>query len=275
MVRCSPSPWSPPSGSGSDPRVWRVRADGGRVDRLRHPPHRTAHPNDAATDPDPDQTASGRGSRSGVAPDRGVRGGEHGHHPSHPAGNRDTHAWTGEDAATSVALVVYAVHNLAAAIIAIPAGQAADRWGFRPVLTGGFLVGLVAYLLLGITGPSVVLLGLGFVAAGLTIGVVETAEHGTVAETAPEHLLSAFGSWPQSRASATRCLRRRRVVVDPGQPSLRIHLRRCGDGCRDHWQHPHMEGDGQTASRMRNGRAHASLETLLSFLPSGDGYILA
>jgi MFS family permease len=72
----------------------------------------------------------------------------------------------GIDAATSVALVLYAVHNLAATIVAIPAGQVADRWGFRPVLTGGFLGGLVAYLLLGITGPSVALLGLAFVAAG-------------------------------------------------------------------------------------------------------------
>jgi MFS family permease len=93
-----------------------------------------------------------------------------------------------------VALVLYAVHNLAATVIAIPAGKAADRWGFRLVLTGGFAAGLVAYLLFGLVGPDVVLLEVAFVAAGVTIGVVETAEHGTVAEAAPEEIRgSAFG----------------------------------------------------------------------------------
>ena len=169
----------------------------------------------------------------------------------------------GIDAATSVALVLYAVHNLAATIIALPAGQAADRWGFRPVLTGGFSVGLVAYLLFGLAGPSVVLLGLAFVAAGVTIGVVETAEHGTVAVAAPEHLprvgLRVPGRNPEFRQP--RCLGRRRVAVDPGQPPSRIHLRCRGDGCRDPWQHPHMERGGQAASRMSQGRAHAPYDS--------------
>lgn len=96
--------------------------------------------------------------------------------------------------ATSVALLLYAGHNLAATLVAIPAGKAADRWGFRPILTIGFLIGLSAYLLFALTGPGLVLIAVAFGAAGVTIGIVETAEHGTVAEAAPEEIRgSAFG----------------------------------------------------------------------------------
>lgn len=100
----------------------------------------------------------------------------------------------GIEAATSVALLLYAGHNLAATVISIPAGKAADRWGFRPTLLVGFAVGLAAYMTFGWVGPSVLALAVAFVLAGITIGVVETAEHGTVAEAAPEEIRgSAFG----------------------------------------------------------------------------------
>lgn len=100
----------------------------------------------------------------------------------------------GLEGATSVALLLYAGHNLAATVVSIPAGKAADRWGFRPTLTVGFLVGLAAYLVFGLTGPSLALIAVAFAAAGITIGIVETAEHGTVAEAAPDDIRgSAFG----------------------------------------------------------------------------------
>ena len=100
----------------------------------------------------------------------------------------------GIEAATTVALILYAGHNLAATIVAIPAGKAADRWGFRPVLSVGFLCGLFAYLLFAVVGSSVALLAVAFIAAGVTIGIVETGEHGAVAEAAPEEIRgSAFG----------------------------------------------------------------------------------
>jgi MFS family permease len=100
----------------------------------------------------------------------------------------------GLEAATSIALFLYAGHNLAATVVAIPAGKAADRWGFRPTLTVGFLIGLAAYLIFALTGPSLLLIAAAFGAAGITIGIVETAEHGTVAEAAPEEIRgSAFG----------------------------------------------------------------------------------
>lgn len=100
----------------------------------------------------------------------------------------------GIDAATSVALLLYAGHNLVGTLSAIPAGKAADRWGFRPILTVGFAVGLVSYLGFGLVGPTVALLAAAFAGAGLMMGIVETAENGMVAEAAPEDIRgSAFG----------------------------------------------------------------------------------
>ena len=100
----------------------------------------------------------------------------------------------GIESATAVALTLYAVHNFAATLVAIPAGKLADRRGFRVVLTGGFLFGVVAYLLFATARAEVLILGVAFVAAGITIGIVETAEHGAVAEAAPQELRgSAFG----------------------------------------------------------------------------------
>lgn len=100
----------------------------------------------------------------------------------------------GLEAATRTALLLYAGHNLAATLVSIPAGKAADRWGFRLVLNIGFMAGLLAYLLFGITGPAAATLAGAFTLAGITIGLVETAEHGAVAEAAPEEIRgSAFG----------------------------------------------------------------------------------
>jgi MFS family permease len=101
---------------------------------------------------------------------------------------------SGLEAATRTALLLYAAHNLAATLVSIPAGKAADRWGYGPVLGVGFLTGLAAYLLFGVTGAVLASVTLAFVLAGVTIGIVETAEHGAVAEAAPEEIRgSAFG----------------------------------------------------------------------------------
>lgn len=56
------------------------------------------------------------------------------------------------------------------------------------------MLGFAAYLTFGLIGPSIPLLILAFTLAGVTIGIVETAEHGTVAEAAPDDIRgSAFG----------------------------------------------------------------------------------
>jgi MFS family permease len=95
-------------------------------------------------------------------------------------------------AATQLALLLYALYNLAATVSSIPAGRTGDRYGMSPVLVVGVLLFLVAYL--GLAGGGIPLLVLAFVAAGLAIGCIETAQHAAVATVAPVELRgSAFG----------------------------------------------------------------------------------
>ncbi len=94
--------------------------------------------------------------------------------------------------ATQLALLLYALHNLAATVISVPAGRAGDRHGTFPILVVGVLLFLIAYLGLAIAG--IPLLIMAFIAAGLAIGCIETAQHAAVATFAPIDLRgSAFG----------------------------------------------------------------------------------
>jgi MFS family permease len=100
----------------------------------------------------------------------------------------------GTDAATQIALALYTAYNLAATVISVPAGRCGDRRGSVPVLVVGTAAFGLAYLTLAVTGAELAVLALGFVAAGIGIGCVETAEHAAVAGLAPEALRgSAFG----------------------------------------------------------------------------------
>jgi MFS family permease len=94
----------------------------------------------------------------------------------------------GADAATKIALVLYAGYNLAATLVSVPAGHVGDRRGQVGVMAGGVMLFGAAYLLLAVTGASVALLLLGFLLAGVGIGCVETAEHAAVATLAPQAL---------------------------------------------------------------------------------------
>jgi MFS family permease len=97
------------------------------------------------------------------------------------------------DAAVSVAIALYTGYNIAATLSSVPAGHLVDRRGARMVLGGGFALFLAAYLAFA-AAPAVVGLALAFLAAGVGIGAVETAEHAAVASLAPEGLRgSAFG----------------------------------------------------------------------------------
>jgi MFS family permease len=106
----------------------------------------------------------------------------------------DTH---GLDIATQIGIGLYVAYNLAATAASFPAGGLSDRLGGRgPLLVtaAGVTAFLLAYLLLAITGPTIVLLGVAFVLAGVGIGCAETAEHAAVAAFAPIELRgSAFG----------------------------------------------------------------------------------
>jgi MFS family permease len=99
-----------------------------------------------------------------------------------------------QDGATQLALGLYVAYNVAATVASIPAGRLGDRRGAVLVLVLG--VGLFGLAYAGFAaGPtSVLALAPWFLAAGVAIGCVETAEHAAVAGLAPVELRgSAFG----------------------------------------------------------------------------------
>lgn len=100
----------------------------------------------------------------------------------------------GHSAATKIALGLYIAYNTAAAIVSVPGGRLADRRGNLPVLIAGVAFFALAYLAFALSGASILLLAFAFIAAGIGIGFVETAENSTVAALAPTDLRgSAFG----------------------------------------------------------------------------------
>jgi MFS family permease len=100
----------------------------------------------------------------------------------------------GHDSAVQIALVLYAGYNLAATLASVPAGRLVDRRSAVLVLAGGVACFLVAYAGFAAAGASIAVLAACFVAAGVAIGCVETAEHAAVARLATEDLRgSAFG----------------------------------------------------------------------------------
>ena len=102
----------------------------------------------------------------------------------------------GAHRATQLALGLYIAYNVAATLASVPAGRIGDRRGAVWVLAVGVALFALAYLGLGMAGVDAELsqLALWFVAAGIAIGCVETAEHAAVAARAPAALRgSAFG----------------------------------------------------------------------------------
>jgi MFS family permease len=100
----------------------------------------------------------------------------------------------GADGAAITGIALYVAYNVAATLSSFPAGKAVDAVGGPRVLGIGIALFVASYALLAITGPNLVLLAIAFVAAGIGIGAVETAENATVAAAAPEHQRgSAFG----------------------------------------------------------------------------------
>lgn len=99
-----------------------------------------------------------------------------------------------KDRATQLALALYVLYNLAATLISVPAGHVGDRRHPRLVLLAGVAAFAAAYLGFAAGPASVIGLAPWFIAAGMGIGCVETAEHAAVAAAAPEALRgSAFG----------------------------------------------------------------------------------
>lgn len=95
----------------------------------------------------------------------------------------------------SIALIplVYTVYNLSYALLSMPAGKVADQIGPEKVIVAGYIILLIAYLIIGIVEtPLAVFFGflvLGFFAA-LTGGVQRAY---TAIHTDPDHRGAAFG----------------------------------------------------------------------------------
>lgn len=100
----------------------------------------------------------------------------------------------GHDTAAQLALVLYVVYNVAATVTSVAAGHLTDRRTPALVLAIGAAAFAAAYLGLTLDTTSWVALLPWFVAAGIGIGAVETAQHAAVATASPDHLRgSAFG----------------------------------------------------------------------------------
>lgn len=100
----------------------------------------------------------------------------------------------GHDTAAQIALGLYVVYNAAATVTSLVAGHVTDRRSPRLVLTAGAGAFAVAYLALAVDTTSWLALAPWFLAAGVGIGAVETAEHAAVATATPDGLRgSAFG----------------------------------------------------------------------------------
>lgn len=99
----------------------------------------------------------------------------------------------GSQTATTIAIALYTGYNVAGTLASVLAGRLADARGGRLVFGLGVVLFGAAYLGFAVA-PDAVALALAFLAAGVGIGAVETAENAAVARLAPVELRgSAFG----------------------------------------------------------------------------------
>lgn len=97
-------------------------------------------------------------------------------------------------AATSLAVLIYAGHNLVASIVSYAGGHWIDLTGPRRVFAIGAAVYVASYLLFALTSGGWPLLVIAFLLAGTGIGLAETSESALVARLLPDHLRgSGFG----------------------------------------------------------------------------------
>jgi MFS family permease len=96
--------------------------------------------------------------------------------------------------ATEISILLYLSYNISATIFSLPAGHVIDRLGANLMFGAGAAAFLVAYVLFALSGPSIPILLVAFICAGVGIACAETAQSAAVASAAPLHLRgSAFG----------------------------------------------------------------------------------
>ncbi|MFC7752267.1 MFS transporter [Tsukamurella soli] len=91
-------------------------------------------------------------------------------------------------AATSIAILLYVLHNAVATVWSMLSGILADRVGARPVFVGGTCCYLIGYAAFAVGPHALAGLAAAFALAGAGIGAVETTESATVARSLPEEL---------------------------------------------------------------------------------------
>lgn len=96
--------------------------------------------------------------------------------------------------ATEIGILLYLGYNVSATVFSLPAGHLIDRLGATLILGAGAAAFLAGYVLFALSGPSIPILAVAFVCAGVGIACAETAQSAAVASAAPLHLRgSAFG----------------------------------------------------------------------------------
>lgn len=97
-------------------------------------------------------------------------------------------------AATSIAILIYAVHNVVATVASLAAGRWYDRTGPRAVFATGAAVYVIAYSVFAAGGHNTLVLALGFAAAGAGIGLAEPTQSAVISQLVPDRLRgSGFG----------------------------------------------------------------------------------
>jgi MFS family permease len=90
--------------------------------------------------------------------------------------------------ATSIAILLYAVHNVLYAAASYPVGHLADRLAPRKLLVFGYSIGVVTALLAAFSTPSIPILAVLFAAGGLTLAFEDTLEGTLTAHCVPSAL---------------------------------------------------------------------------------------
>jgi MFS family permease len=97
-------------------------------------------------------------------------------------------------AATSLAILIYAGHNVVATVASLAAGRWYDRTGPRMVFATGAAVYVIAYLVFAAGSHSAIVVALGFALAGAGIGLAEPTQSAVVSQLLPDRLRgSGFG----------------------------------------------------------------------------------
>jgi MFS family permease len=89
---------------------------------------------------------------------------------------------------------VYAMFNLAAAIISYPAGSLSDKFGRKPVLLVSFIIFLIAYLGFAFSF-NIFFIGVMFVFYGFFQGIFRAVGKSYAADFVPQHLRASGVGW--------------------------------------------------------------------------------